>query len=125
MKELIQFKDPSFHSWKSPNKSTNKNSTSPIIKNTDPEKIKKVSTGNNNAISTSKIKNNTTKIKNRVEKGARISLKGSNPHSKADNFSVELWERKLVKKNTTGRAIPSTRANIKDRFNKLVYSLGE
>jgi len=46
-------------------------------------------TGNNNAISTSKTKNNTTNKKKRVEKGDRIFLKGSNPHSKGVLFSLE------------------------------------
>lgn len=39
-------------------------------------------------ISISKIKNKIIKIKNRIEKGIRIFLKGSNPHSKGDFFSV-------------------------------------
>lgn len=37
----------------------------------------------------SKIKNKITKMKKRNEKGVRISLKGSNPHSKADCFSKD------------------------------------
>jgi len=44
-------------------------------------------TGNSKAISTSKIRNNTTSKKNRVENGERIFLNGSNPHSKGVNFS--------------------------------------
>lgn len=43
-------------------------------------------TGKSNLISTSNTKNKITKIKNRIEKGLRILLKGSNPHSNAENF---------------------------------------
>jgi len=39
------------------------------------------------AISTSKIKKIIAIIKNRIEKGSREELEGSNPHSKGDLFS--------------------------------------
>ena len=44
-------------------------------------------TGKSRATSTSKIKKSTTNKKKRVENGARILLKGSNPHSKGVIFS--------------------------------------
>jgi hypothetical protein len=37
----------------------------------------------------SKIKNNTTNTKKRVENGERIPLNGSNPHSNGEFFSDE------------------------------------
>lgn len=43
--------------------------------------------GNNNAISTSKIKKITAIRKNRSENGSRALDLGSNPHSKGDLFS--------------------------------------
>lgn len=78
--------------------------------------------GNNKLISTSKIKNNTTKIKKRVLKGDRIFLKGSNPHSNGVNFSFSFSSGKFVSKNT------NTRSNLKTNENEmfiniLVYSL--
>ena len=38
-------------------------------------------------ISTSKIKKMTASRKNRIEKGARVWIEGSNPHSKGEFFS--------------------------------------
>lgn len=43
--------------------------------------------GNIKAISTSKIKKIIVIKKNRIDKGKRDELIGSNPHSKGDNFS--------------------------------------
>jgi len=43
--------------------------------------------GNIRAISTSKIKKMIAIKKNRRENGIRAELKGSNPHSKGDDFS--------------------------------------
>jgi len=43
--------------------------------------------GNIKAISTSKIRKIIAIKKNRKEKGNRDELKGSNPHSKGDDFS--------------------------------------
>ena len=43
--------------------------------------------GSKRIISTSKIKKITAKRKNRIEKGARVWIEGSNPHSKGEFFS--------------------------------------
>ena len=43
--------------------------------------------GSNKMISTSKIKKITANKKNRMEKGARVWIDGSNPHSKGEFFS--------------------------------------
>ena len=85
----IQSKAPSFHSWKVPSSKTPKksNRASPIKK--EPLlKIKLPRIGNKRATSTSKIKNKTTSKKKRVENGVRVFLRGSNPHSNADIFSL-------------------------------------
>lgn len=52
--------------------------------------LNKLKTGNNKAISTSKIKKSTTNKKKRVENGERIFLIGSKPHSKGVSFSLVL-----------------------------------
>ena len=85
--KLVQSSAPSFHSWNNP--------ISKIIINIIKHHlivilfiifiIEKI--GNNILISISKIKNKIIKMKNRIEKGIRISLKGSNPHSKGVFFS--------------------------------------
>lgn len=57
-------------------------------------------TGSKRAISMSKIRNKTAKIKNRSEKGIRAELWGSNPHSKGEDFSrlkvIFLLSRKVA-----------------------------
>jgi hypothetical protein len=45
--------------------------------------------GNSKETSISKIKNNTTNTKNRVENGARMLLNGSKPHSNAEFLSIQ------------------------------------
>nr|YP_010574494.1 NADH dehydrogenase subunit 3 [Onchidium reevesii]ADZ61661.1 NADH dehydrogenase subunit 3 [Onchidium reevesii]UZH97735.1 NADH dehydrogenase subunit 3 [Onchidium reevesii] len=81
---------PSFHSWKSPINKIIKNTNNLTLKNMDAPLTIILNTGNKSAISTSKIKNNTTKTKNRVENGVRLALSGSNPHSKGVDFSSAL-----------------------------------
>jgi len=58
--------------------------------------ITPVTTGNSSTDSISKTKNSTTKIKNRTEKGRRIDLIGSNPHSKGEFFEKFGKERKQI-----------------------------
>jgi len=79
---LIHLREPSFHSWISPNIR--------IIKNKDLAKIEDLIififslkiTGNSKATSMSKIKKITANKKNRIEKGRRALSLGSKPHSK-------------------------------------------
>jgi hypothetical protein len=63
--------------------------------------------GNINAISTSKIKKIIPIKKNRIEKGNREELKGSNPHSNGDLFSrsYDLFLDNVDAKNITIIAI--------------------
>ena len=96
---FVQSKAPSFHSWNIPNNKIVKKALRlrVIIVDTVIQVI--VWIGKRRATSTSKIKKSTTKRKNRVEKGDRVSLKGSNPHSNGDIFSSNpSWVRYLVKK---------------------------
>lgn len=53
--------------------------------------IKEDKTGNKRATSISNSKNKITKIKNRIEKGVREHVKGSNPHSNGARFSELDW----------------------------------
>jgi len=87
--DLTQSKAPSFHSCTIPTSRIVKNKNSIANKRIDFPLIIYLKTGNSNAISTSKIKNSTTNKKKRVEKGDRIFLNGSNPHSKGVNFSLK------------------------------------
>ena len=85
--KFVQSRAPSFHSWNNPKSRIKKNE---VKENTSIEEliifiIENI--GNINLISISKIKNSTIKIKNRIEKGIRISLKGSKPHSNGVFFS--------------------------------------
>lgn len=86
---LNQSRAPSFHSWNIPNSRINRNTIRALVVNKDILVENNLKTGNRRAISTSKIKNNTTNKKKRVEKGDRISLKGSKPHSNAVSFSLK------------------------------------
>nr|ADD37176.1 NADH dehydrogenase subunit 3 [Platevindex mortoni]UZH97748.1 NADH dehydrogenase subunit 3 [Platevindex mortoni] len=90
---------PSFHSWNKPINKMSKKMNKLLVKKSDLPLTIMVKTGNSSAISTSKMSNSTTKTKNRVEKGVRLALSGSNPHSNGVNFSSELEIcGKLVKK---------------------------
>lgn len=59
--------------------------------------------GNKSTTSTSKIKNKIINKKNRKEKGFRIDLIGSKPHSNGDSFEdlgLEAFQR-VIKYNNT------------------------
>lgn len=53
----------------------------------------KEGTGMRSAISISKIRKITARIKNRREKGIRADERGSKPHSKGEDFSKEGLDR--------------------------------
>lgn len=100
-------RDPSFHSWYRPKiriiaKVTTVNFVS--VSNVVIEGI-----GIKRAISISKTRNNTARIKNRREKGIRAELWGSNPHSKGVVFSklgaAFLFKRKVAIMIITGNKI--------------------
>jgi len=91
-------KEPSFHSWYNPNKRIKQNIITVIFINNETDLLE--GTGINKAISISKTRNKTAKIKNRSENGIRAELYGSKPHSKGVLFSklncADLFNKKVA-----------------------------
>lgn len=87
---FVQFKAPWFHSWNSPIKRIKINNNLLIIHEKILHDLKIKGRGKIKAISTSKIKKIIAIKKNRIEKGIREDLKGSNPHSNGAAFSRSL-----------------------------------
>lgn len=106
---LAQFKDPSFHSWRSPIIKIKVNRVV-LIRRIDNFVVNvRIGIGINSTISMS----NTIKIiaskKKRIENGIRALWLGSNPHSKGDDFSRLEIERieviQAIKNTINGRII--------------------
>ena len=72
--------------------------------------------GNKSAISISKTRNRTAKIKNRKENGIRAELCGSKPHSKGVVFSkfnnIFLFKKNVAVIIRTGKKAAITKAII-------------
>ena len=69
--------------------------------------------GINNTISISNTKKITANKKNRIEKGIRALLLGSNPHSKGEHFSRSSEEWNVIIKAIDRTAIGIIKAVIK------------
>lgn len=111
---FLQFKAPWYHSWYNPNNKIKIKINLLIVQEKILLVLKIKTIGRIKAISTSKIKKIIAIKKNRIEKGIREEFKGSNPHSKADDFSrsliiffdnieakiIMIEEIKIIKKDT-------------------------
>jgi hypothetical protein len=87
---VVQLRAPWFHSWYKPRRRTKKKKSPIEIQDLIKEVFIIRAIGRMRAISTSKIKKIIAIKKNRIEKGRRADLLGSNPHSKGDLFSRSL-----------------------------------
>lgn len=84
---MDQSREPSFHSWINPNSRISKNETN--VTNVTPrlQVIIMVGIGIRRTISISNTIKMMARRKNRIEKGMRAVLLGSNPHSNGEDFS--------------------------------------
>ena len=119
----VQFREPWFHSWKRPaNKITIKIN---LVKDQERmlDAFKIIIIGKINAISTSKIKKIMAIKKNCIEKGIREVFRGSNPHSKGEDFSRSLilfFDKKEANLITT-KEINKTIIAAMNKF-KIIYT---
>jgi hypothetical protein len=116
---FVQVKAPWFHSCKSPIIRIIIKIIVVKVQVKRLEDLRIIIIGRIRAISTSKIKKIIEIKKNRIEKGNREELIGSNPHSKGDLFSRSLVVFLDNKEATIIIIIEIIRIN-KDMLNKLI-----
>lgn len=115
-------REASFHSWYKPNRRINEN----IMRRSFDVKVIYCidGIGSSRAISISNTKNNTARIKNRIENGIRAELWGSNPHSKGVLFS-KFWWLYLFRKMVAIIIIVGKRLEINIKIIIFIIFLGE